>query len=127
MRLYPPAWLIARSATGADEIDGYEIPAQSLVFVSPYIVHRSPRLWRDPEGFDPERFAQAPPRGTYFPFGGGPRQCIGNGFAMMEAQLVLATLAQKFALELVPGHPVALEPSITLRPRHGMRMSVRPA
>ncbi len=129
MRLYPPAWLVARSATGADEIDGYQIPAGSIVFVSPYVVHRNPRLWRDPEGFDPQRFASADalPRGAYFPFGGGPRQCIGNGFAMMEAQLVLATIAQKFALELVPGHPVELEPSITLRPRHGMRMAVRPA
>ena len=129
MRLYPPAWVIARSATGADEIGGYQIPAGSIVFVSPYVVHRNPRLWRDPEGFDPERFAGADalPRGAYFPFGGGPRQCIGNGFAMMEAQLVLAALAQKFSLELVPGHPVALEPSITLRPRHGMRMAVRPA
>jgi cytochrome P450 len=127
MRLYPPAWLIARSVIGADEIDGYEIPAGSLAFVSPYVVHRHPRLWRDPEGFDPQRFTDAPPRGAYFPFGGGPRQCIGNGFAMMEAQLVLATIAQKVSLELVPGHPVELEPSITLRPRHGMQMAVRPA
>ena len=125
MRLYPPAWIIARSATGPDEIGGYEIPAGSIVFVSPYVVHRHPRFWRDPEGFDPLRFAsaEAPPRGAYFPFGGGPRQCIGNGFAMMEAELVLATLAQKFRFELVPGHPVDAEPSITLRPRHGMKMS----
>ena len=129
MRLYPPAWLVARSATGADEIGGYEIPAGSIVFVSPYVVHRHPRLWRDPEGFDPQRFASTEtlPRGAYFPFGGGPRQCIGNGFAMMEAQLVLGTLVQKFALELVPGHRVEAEPSITLRPRYGMRMAVRPA
>ena len=129
MRLYPPAWLVARSATGADEIGGYEIPAGSIVFVSPYVVHRHPRLWRDPEGFDPQRFASAEtlPRGAYFPFGGGPRQCIGNGFAMMEAQLVLGRLVQKFALELVPGHRVEAEPSITLRPRYGMRMAVRPA
>ena len=129
MRLYPPAWLVARSATGADEIGGYEIPAGSIVFVSPYVVHRHPRLWRDPEGFDPQRFASTEtlPRGAYFPFGGGPRQCIGNGFAMMEAQLVLGRLVQKFALELVPGHRVEAEPSITLRPRYGMRMAVRPA
>ena len=129
MRLYPPAWLIARSATGADEIGGYEIPAGSIVFVSPYVVHRHPRYWRDPEGFDPQRFADADalPKGAYFPFGGGPRLCIGNGFAMMEAGLVLATLAQKFRFELVPGHPTEAEPSITLRPRHGMKMSARPA
>ena len=124
MRLYPPAWIIARSAGGADEIGGYEIPAGSIVFVSPYIVHRHPRFWEDPEGFDPHRFEKEPPRGAYFPFGGGPRACIGNGFAMMEAQLVLATVAQRVTFELVPGHPVELEPSITLRPRHGLAMQL---
>jgi cytochrome P450 len=127
LRLYPPAWMIARSASGADEIDGCEIPAGSIVFVSPFIVHRNPRVWENPEGFDPARFSgEVPlPKGAYFPFGGGPRQCIGNGFAMMEAQLVLATIAQRVQLELVPGHPVELEPSVTLRPRYGMRMTVR--
>jgi cytochrome P450 len=127
LRLYPPAWMIARSATGADEIGGYEIPAGSIVFVSPFIVHRNPRVWENPEGFDPARFSSetALAKGAYFPFGGGPRQCIGNGFAMMEAQLVLATIAQRVQLELVPGHPVELEPSVTLRPRYGMRMTVR--
>ena len=124
MRLYPPAWIIARSASGTDEIGGYSIPAGSIVFVSPYIVHRHPRLWDDPEGFDPHRFDREPPRGAYFPFGGGPRQCIGNGFAMMEAQLVLATLAQRVKFALVPGHPVELEPSITLRPKYGLQMTV---
>jgi cytochrome P450 len=129
LRLYPPAWIIGRSATEADEIGGYLIPARSIVFVSPYVVHRHPRLWEDPEGFDPQRFSaeKTLPKGAYFPFGGGPRLCIGNTFAMMEAQLVLATLLQRVRLELEPGHPVALEPSITLRPRHGMRMAVRSA
>ena len=125
MRLYPPAWIIARSASGPDEIGGYQIPAGSIVFVSPYVVHRHPRLWDDPEGFDPHRFSREPPRGAYFPFGGGPRQCIGNGFAMMEAQLVLATIAQRARFELVPGHPVVLEPSVTLRPKFGLSMTVR--
>jgi cytochrome P450 len=126
MRLYPPAWIISRSVNDPDEIGGYDIPARSLVFVSPYVVHRHPRIWSDPEGFDPQRFAneRAVPRGAYFPFGAGPRQCIGNGFAMMEAQLVLATVLQRVRLELVPGHPVAPEPSITLRPRRGMLMRV---
>jgi len=127
LRLYPPAWIIARSATGADEIGGYEIPAGSIVFVSPYVVHRHPRYWSDPEGFDPHRFEKEPPRGAYFPFGGGPRACIGNGFAMMEAQLVLATMAQRVKFELVPGHPIEIEPSITLRPRYGILTSAHPA
>ena len=87
MRLYPPAWIIGRSATGPDEIGGYRIPARSIVFVSPYVVHRHPGLWSDPEGFDPQRFTREPPRGAYLPFGGGPRMCIGNGFASMEAAL----------------------------------------
>jgi len=127
MRLYPPAWIIARSVNERDEIGGFEIPARSLVFVSPYVVHRHPRLWQDPAGFDPQRFlnGNAPPRGAYFPFGSGPRQCIGNGFAMLEAELVLAALAQRVRFELLPGQPVELEPSITLRPRHGMEMTVR--
>jgi cytochrome P450 len=124
LRLYPPAWIIARSATAADEVAGYEIPAGSIVFVSPYVVHRHPGLWDDPEGFDPERFAKEPARGAYFPFGGGPRQCIGNAFANMEAELVLATLAQRVRFDLSPGEPVLLDPSITLRPRHGLSMKV---
>jgi cytochrome P450 len=125
MRLYPPAWIIGRSVIGPDEIGGYEIPARSIVFISPYVVHRHPRLWENPEGFDPHRFAQEPPRGAYFPFGGGPRMCIGNGFASMESELLLATIAQRVRPDLVPGHRVELEPSITLRPRFGLRMTIR--
>lgn len=124
MRLYPPAWIISRSVSGEDEIAGFRIPAGSILFVSPYVLHRHPRLWEDPEGFDPRRFATQPARGTYLPFGGGPRQCIGNGFALMEAQLVLSTILRRVRLELEPGHPVLPEPGITLRPRHGMRMRV---
>jgi cytochrome P450 len=124
MRLFPPAWIIGRSADEADEIGGFGIPARSIVFISPYVIHRHPGLWENPEGFDPARFEKEPPRGGYLPFGGGPRMCIGNGFAMMEAELVLATLAQRFRFDLVPGPPVDLEPSITLRPRHGVRMMV---
>ena len=124
MRLYPPAWMIARSVSQRDEIGGYEIPAGSIVFVSPYVVHRHPGVWQDPEGFDPQRFAGEKPRGAYFPFGGGPRLCIGNGFAMMEAELVLATIARRVRFELQPGHPVVPDPGITLRPRYGMKMRV---
>jgi len=124
MRLYPPAWIIGRSADGADEIGGYGIPARSIVFISPYVIHRHPGLWENPEGFDPARFAKEPPRGAWLPFGAGPRMCIGNGFAMMEAELVLATLAQRLRFDLLPGEHVRLEPSITLRPRGGVRMTV---
>src|SRR5205814_8273499 len=125
MRLYPPAWTIGRAATGPDEIGGYAIPARSIVFVSPYVVHRHPGLWTDPEACDPQRFARDPPRGAYLPFGAGPRMCIGNAFASMEAELVLATMAQRVRFELVPGADVELDPSITLRPRNGVRMRIR--
>ena len=124
MRLYPPAWIIGRRAVEPDVIDGFEIPRDSIVFVSPWVTHRHPAFWQNPEGFDPERFmperAAEIPRYAYFPFGAGPRLCIGQGFAMIEAQLLLATLWQKAHIELVPGHPVVPQPSITLRPRHGI-------
>jgi len=130
LRLYPPAWLISRSVTQDDEIGGFRIPGGSIVFVCSYIVHRDARIWENPEGFDPERFAPeraaSIPRGGYFPFGAGPRQCIGASFASMEAQLVLATLWRRFRLDLVPGRRIEPEPSITLRPRHGMPMTVHP-
>ena len=124
MRLYPPAWIISRSATGRDEIGGYWIPARSIVFVCPYLVHRHPAHWKDPEQFRPRRFEVEPPRGAYIPFGGGPRQCIGNGFATMEAELVLATLVQRLSFELPGGYEVELDPQITLRPRGGLPMRV---
>lgn len=128
LRLYPPAWLISRSVVDDDEIGGFRIPARSIVFVSPFIVHRDARIWENPEGFDPDRFApersSSIPRGAYFPFGAGPRQCIGANFALMEAQLVLATLWRSFRFDLVPGHPIEPEPSITLRARYGMPMTV---
>jgi cytochrome P450 len=125
MRLYPPAWVVTRSVEADDEIDGYLIPAGSMVIVSPYVTHRDPVLWPNPEGFDPDRFASAEhDRYAYFPFGGGPHLCIGAGFAMMEAQIMLATLVRHFQLDLVTGHPVECEPLITLRPRHGIRMTL---
>ncbi|MDQ5823083.1 MAG: cytochrome P450 [Chloroflexota bacterium] len=130
MRLYPPAWTISRRAVEEDEIVGYRIPAGAIVAVSPYAMHHHARYWENPEGFDPERFtpersAQRPPY-AYFPFGGGPRLCIGNNFALMEGQLILATIAQRYRLDLVPGHPVVVEPLITLRARYGMRMVLHP-
>ena len=131
MRLYPPAWMIARSPVEDTELGGYFLPARSLLLTSPWVVHRHPDFWTDPEGFDPERFApearREQHRFQYFPFGGGPRLCIGNNFATMEAQLILATLTQRWHLELVPGHPVIPEPLVTLRPRGGLWVRPRRA
>jgi cytochrome P450 len=96
--------------------------------MSPWIMHRDPRFFENPGQFDPDRWTpettQRLPRFAYFPFGGGPRLCIGASFATMEACLILAAIAQRFQLRLVPGHPVAPQPGITLRPRHGMRMKM---
>ena len=120
MRLFPPAWIISRCTIRADRIGGYEIPANTLIFTSPYVTHRLERLWGNPGEFKPDRFRVAPvqsvPPFAYFPFGGGPRQCIGNTFAMMEMVLVLATLAQRFRFESVPGPLPGVSPVITLRP-----------
>lgn len=130
LRIYPPAWITARRAIDDDTVGGFHIPAKSLVFTSPYATHHRADLWPNPEGFDPRRFApnHAPKRHkfAYFPFGGGPRLCIGRDFAMMEMVLVIATIAQHYHLDLVPGHRVELEPLITLRPKHGMHMRLRP-
>lgn len=130
MRLYPPAWVVNRTPLKGDDVGGYWIPPGKLIWLSSYITHRHPDFWENPEGFDPERFSPehsaGRPRYAYFPFGGGPRQCIGNGFALQEAQLILATVAQRYHLDLVPGHPIALHPLITLRPRYGIRMTLRP-
>ncbi len=128
MRLYPPAWSLARTTEKEIEIAGYRLPVGANVVMSPWILHRDPRFFEHPERFNPDRWtaqaAQQLPRFAYFPFGGGSRLCIGASFAMMEANLLLATIAQRFQLSLVPGHPVAPQPGITLRPRHGMRMSL---
>jgi cytochrome P450 len=126
LRLYPPAWSMSRRALDEDEIGGYRIRKGATIFLSAYVTHRHPEFWSNPEGIDPERFGPGceaeRPRFAYFPFGGGPRQCIGLQLAQTEAQLVLATIAQRYRLDLVPGHPIALDPRITLRPKHGMLM-----
>jgi len=127
LRLYPPAWVVTRSADGDDQIGGFAIPAGSRVLVSPYVTHHDPSLWDDPEGFDPERFAPereaGRPRYAYFPFGGGPHLCIGAGFAMMEATIVLASVVRRLRLDLEPGRPVAIDPLVTLRPKPGIWMT----
>lgn len=129
MRLYPPAWLVARRALEDIELGGVPVPARAMVFMSQYVTHRDARFWPGPGRFDPARWtpeAEAGrPRFAYFPFGGGSRLCIGEPFAWMESVLLVATILQRWRLELVPGYPVALKPTITLRPRHGMRMVMR--
>jgi len=128
LRLYPPASLLSRKAIAADELQGYPIAANSMIMISPYAMHRHPAFWEEPEQFDPERFTSersaARPAYAYFPFGGGPRICIGNHFAMMEAQLILSTVAQRYQLRLIPGHPVEAQMVITLRPRSGLPMTI---
>lgn len=127
LRLYPPAWVLnGRSPLTDTEIGGYPIKKGSIVFISPYAMHRLPQHFADPETFRPERFApeleKELPRYVYLPFGAGPRVCIGNAFAMMEAQLLLATIAQRFRFELIPGQDIVPNPLITLSPRDGLKM-----
>ena len=128
MRLYPPAWILGLRAINDYEVGGYIIPARSIITLCQYVMHRDPRYYPDPETFDPQRWAAeaeaSRPKFAYFPFGGGPRQCIGESFAWMEGMLLLATLAQEWQLRLVPGHPVETKALITLRPRYGMRMTL---
>jgi cytochrome P450 len=128
MRLYPPAWVISRCAIEDDTIGGYRIPAGSIVLLSPYVTHRHPEFWARPNVFDPDRFETAGqpdrPPFAHFPFGGGPRQCIGNSFAMLELVLVVATIAQRCKLDLPPGEVVGTSPSITLRAAAPIQMRV---
>src|SRR6266478_3377020 len=127
LRLYPAAWGLARLAVEDHEIAGYPVTKGMGVTMAQWVVHRDPRWYDAPEEFRPERWEndllKRLPRFAYFPFGGGPRQCIGNTFALMEATLILATIAQTFRLRLVANHPVVPLASITLRPRHGVRVT----
>ncbi|WP_394834168.1 cytochrome P450 [Pendulispora rubella] len=126
MRLYPPVWAVEREALADDVLGGYHIPKGTMVAILPYVLHRHPAYWDNPEGFDPDRFTAGTerPRYAYLPFGGGPRICIGNAFAMMEAQILLAMIATRYRLQLPAGARVELEPVVTLRPLHGMPMTL---
>jgi cytochrome P450 len=126
LRLYPPVYALARGGIEADQVGGYDLPRRSIITMSPYLTHRHPEFWPEPEKFDPERFSPEEeakrPRYAYVPFGGGPRQCIGNSFALTEAQLVLATVGQQYRLRLAPDYQMELEPLITLKPKGGLPM-----
>ncbi len=124
MRIYPPAWIIGRKTIRKDQIGNYKIPSGHNVLISPYALHRDKRYWPDPEKFIPERFlpeeVKKRPKNSYLPFGAGPRMCIGNNFAIMEMQIVLSMILQKFQLHLIPNKVVTPEPLITLRPGGGV-------
>lgn len=128
LRMYPPAYITARTSIEPSQIGGYDFPVGGTMLMSQWVMHRDPRYFDDPESFRPERWldglADRLPAGAYFPFGDGPRRCIGQGFAMLEAAIVIGTIAQRFQFHLVSGHPVIPEPLVTLRPRHGIRMTL---
>jgi cytochrome P450 len=129
LRLYPPAYILARETVEPCEIGGYELRPGSTIIFSQWVMQRDARYYDDPDAFRPERWLDGLmdrlPAGAYFPFGDGPRRCIGQGFALLEAAIVTATLAQKFRFQLVPGHPVVAEPLVTLRTRHGIQMTLQ--
>jgi cytochrome P450 len=122
LRLMPPVWALGRRAEEADVLHGERIEPGTIVFLSPYVTHRHPEFWHNPEGFDPDRFLDdVRPRYKYFPFAGGPRQCIGKHFAEMELALIAASVLRRFRIELSPGHPVVPQASVTLRPQFGVK------
>jgi cytochrome P450 len=130
MRLYPAVWGIGRRAVSDCEIGGYRVPAGTNIFIFQSLTQRDPRFFSNPDIFDPERWREDPvrlgkiPRFAYFPFGGGPRVCVGASFAMLESSLLLAMIQQRFQLRLVPGHPIQPIASVTLRPKQGIRVTV---
>lgn len=128
MRLYPPVWHVQRQAIADDVVGGYHVPAGSLIFIGTWTTHRDPSVWPNPAGFDPRRFiGDAPkqrPRQAYLPFAGGRRNCVGQGFAMMEATILTAMISQRFTFDFIPGSPVVPDPTVTLRPLYGMPMRI---
>jgi len=128
LRLYPPSWLFDREAIEADEIGGYHIPAGATICILPWLQHRDPEQWPDPERFDPDRFRPERSEGratfAYCPFSGGPRKCIGDEFALQESTIVVAMLTQRYAVNVDPDHPIDLLTLIALRPRHGVKVTI---
>src|SRR5436305_7219676 len=131
MRLYPPAWLQMRFVTKESEIDGVKLPVGTLLILSQWVMHRLPEIWQDAEVFKPERWDPANeqhiPPGAYFPFGGGPRTCIGMPLAQLEARLILASILQRYTPQPIPGFRPRLQPTITLRPKQHLHVTLMPA
>jgi cytochrome P450 len=129
LRLYPPAYIMARETVEPCSLGGYEFAPGTTILFSQWVSHRDPRFFDDPDAFRPERWLDGLedrlPLGAYFPFGAGPRRCIGDGFALLEAATVIATIARRFAFRLLPGYPVIPEPLVTLRQRSGIHMQLR--
>jgi cytochrome P450 len=131
MRLYPPLFVLPRTPIEGEMIGGYYIPSGStFLALCPYVTHRHTDFWDNPEGFEPERFTpervKERHRFAYFPFAAGPRKCIGDYFALIEMQIIVAMVAQRYRPDLLPGFPVTPQPAISLRPRHGLQMTVKP-
>jgi cytochrome P450 len=128
MRLYPPAWAVGRECVRECEVGGCRVPVGTQVFGFQWVIQRDPRWFTDPHAFRPERWGEEStsrlPKYAYFPFGGGPRLCIGNYFATMEAVLILSTVARRFRLRITPGHNVEVLPALSLRPKHGLKMTL---
>jgi cytochrome P450 len=129
LRLYPPAWAFERQSTAPDRLGAFEIEKGAIVGIAPYVIHRHPAHWENPNAFDPTRFSAeksaARARYAYLPFGGGPRTCIGNHFAMMEAQIILAMIVRDHHIAIDPSHEVGIDPRITLRPKTGIKVTRR--
>jgi cytochrome P450 len=128
MRLYPPAYAVGREAIEETEIGGFKVPKGTQLFAFQWVTHRDPRYFDEPDAFRPERWTNGDPapKFAYFPFGGGPRQCIGNYFAMMEVVLLLATIGQRFRFKLDPEHKVEVLPVLSLRPKTGIKVIIEP-
>ena len=128
LRLYPAAYIVARTSIAPCTVGGYDFPTDTTLIMAQWVMHRDPRYFDDPDAFRPERWLDGLenrlPAGAYFPFGDGPRRCIGQGFALLESLLVMATIAQKFRFKLVPGHRVVPDPLVTLRAKYGIRMTI---
>jgi cytochrome P450 len=128
LRRYPPIWLFPRDANADGELGGYRILANTSILLTPYASHHNPAYWDDPEEFDPDRFlperSAGRPRYAYLPFGGGRRQCIGYYLALLELRLIVAMVVQRFRLRVVPDHPVVCGPLVSLRPLHGIRVTL---
>lgn len=128
LRLYPAAYIVARTSIAPCTVGGYDFPTDTTLIMAQWVMHRDPRYFHDPDAFGPERWLDGLenrlPAGAYFPFGDGPRRCIGQGFALVESVLVMAAIAQKFSFKLVPGHCVVPDPLVTLRAKYGIRMTI---